>query len=690
MFESRWRCGRHFYDRFKKPTEVQTHVAQPILGGKDVVVVAPTASGKTEAVVAPAVCRLLGSDAAGIGPQILYIAPTRALVADVVKRISDPVRKAGGLVQERTSDRKTWAPGRKTTILVTTPESFDSALARHPRALGDVRTVVIDEIHLMEGSPRALQLLLSTRRLELALGRPVQRAILSATMPDMDQILQRWTRDGVLVRVHGAHDIHARALVGRGERARRALEIIYKEGYSKVLCFSNARVGAEVLAQELQEAGGLGWTIRAHHGNMDGADRKQTERLFREGQRVIVCATSTLEVGIDVGDVDVVVLDGAPHGLNSFLQRLGRGCRRSDVRRVLCLARDAIDVRVFEALIGAAREGRSDGQLTRPLLAVWAQQVGAALLQQSNSSSTKSRVFLSHRTIQEILAPCLQGVASEARDWVDLALESAELVGYARAGVSTDGETEAAHASPSPMLPSKAAQMGFHVTFTPSVEVLEVRIQGSNSIVGHIAKVEAGIGDLIHLGGRTWRVVQRRKGAIIVVVVGGGRGAMPKFTAAQIGLASEQLAAKVGELVWRDWMPGRVAVFRSDKGWEYAHFLGHVKSACLAELLRVRGLEVTQVTPYSLLCNARLHESFVPPDEAELRAFASHNPEVIETFLDPGRLYRSIRENLGRIQAHIALDWAALATTFAGLSFVDVSRSDLVWEYQSPDSTIGL
>jgi ATP-dependent helicase Lhr and Lhr-like helicase len=349
-----------FFARHGRFTPVQQQAIPPILDGNQVLVVAPTASGKTEAVLSPLLERhwsLLGQPGLGL----LYICPTRALVRDLYERLRPILEDTGITLGMKTGDVR---PGSVfPAILLTTPESTDSLLTRSPKLFIDLKAIVVDEIHLFDNTPRGDHLRCLLPRVERirqyaqAGIEPAQRVVLSATVPDPAGVAKRYLQAGVVVQVPGGRPIVAdvtplynlgelvKALTGRPAR--------------KSLVFCNSRAEVEATAASLRQHLPYQAEIFVHYSNLDTAMRRETEERFAQAAVAICVCTSTLELGIDIGTIDDVVLLGAPYDVNAYSQRIGRGGRRAGESRVLCMPKSPGEWARFEALLTLANSART-------------------------------------------------------------------------------------------------------------------------------------------------------------------------------------------------------------------------------------------------------------------------------------------------------------------------------------------
>ncbi len=400
------RTWEPFIGRFGHPTEVQRRVVGDILAGRDVLVCAPTASGKTEAACAPLVERRLSANTPW---RILYVCPTRALVNDLYQRLAGPLRQLGVGIMRRTGDHRDTLRG--SGVVITTPESFDSLLCRGRvrggfHELATVSAVVLDEVHLLHGSARGEQvrwLIERLRRLQLQAVREhvvptvgIQIVALSATVADPRRLADAFMVDPVIVELAGGRQIETIAPDANLPTPEEALPSYLRSSgqKEKVLVFSNARRRVDELAFFLgNELQALGYEVHAHHGSLAKHVREEAERAARELSGVVTCSTSTLEIGIDIGDIDLVVLDAPPPNVPALLQRIGRGNRRSGRTRVMACAGSMGEAIVQAAMIEMARRGELGAIERGPQNAVAIQQVASYILQGPSASRSTSQVL---------------------------------------------------------------------------------------------------------------------------------------------------------------------------------------------------------------------------------------------------------------------------------------------------------
>ncbi|MFV0309065.1 MAG: DEAD/DEAH box helicase [Desertimonas sp.] len=322
---------------------LQREAIGPILDGQHALAMAPTAGGKTEAAIFPVLSRMLSEDWRGL--TVLYVCPLRALLNNLYLRLSDYARLVGRSVglwhgdvgpAERQRLRR-----EPPDILLTTPESLEAMLVSagvdHRSWFAGLRTVVIDEAHAFVGDDRGWHLLSVLARLTALTGRELQRVALSATIGNPDEVL-RWLTTGCSVEGRVVNppvpasetsppDI---VLDYVGSLANAAVVISRLHRGMKRLVFVDSRAKAEKLATALRAAE---VETFVSHGSLGVDERRQAEQAFVDARDCVIVATSTLELGIDVGDLDHVLQIDAPPTVASFLQRLGRTGRRPDTRR---------------------------------------------------------------------------------------------------------------------------------------------------------------------------------------------------------------------------------------------------------------------------------------------------------------------------------------------------------------------
>ncbi len=330
---------------------LQQDAIDPLLSGYDALLLAPTAGGKTEAALFPLLTRM--ANESWSGTSVLYVCPLRALLNNLEGRVDGYSRWLGRRASVRHGDTTQGERRRQIEeqhdILLTTPESLESLLISTKVdaqiALAGVRAVVVDEVHAFAGDDRGWHLLAVLERVERIAGRPLQRIGLSATVGNPAELLGwlqgsgRGARSGAVIAppASGAAEVDLQVdYVGSIQNA--GLMISRLHAGEKRLVFLDSRRGVEQLAVRLRE---LQVETHVSHSSLSRDKRRRAEAAFAESRNCVITATSTLELGIDVGDLDRVVQIGAPATVASFLQRLGRtGRRPGSTRNMLFLATD--------------------------------------------------------------------------------------------------------------------------------------------------------------------------------------------------------------------------------------------------------------------------------------------------------------------------------------------------------------
>lgn len=344
---------------------VQDLAGEAILDGKNAVVLAPTAGGKTEAAVFPALAKLVEHEPDGVG--MVYIAPIKALLNNQEERLGNYAEMVGfrrfvwhGDVSDSAKRRFVKEPAE---ILMTTPESLEVMLlsSRSPvqRLFRDLRIVIVDEVHALAGSDRGAHLMSVLERLAPVSRNDVQRVGLSATVGNPAEILA-WLqgtsrREGAVVDPPKAPVKRDLLVSLRESVAALSAEAAARAAGKKSLFFCQSRSLTEAVAERMR---GRSIDVFVHHSSVSLEERRAAEERFAHGTNACIVCTSTLELGIDVGDLDLVFQANAPSTVSSFLQRMGRTGRRAGTTTnttFLCEAPETVLQAV--ALVELAREG---------------------------------------------------------------------------------------------------------------------------------------------------------------------------------------------------------------------------------------------------------------------------------------------------------------------------------------------
>ncbi|SCL28112.1 ATP-dependent helicase Lhr and Lhr-like helicase [Micromonospora nigra] len=327
---------------------LQQAAAGPVVGGGDALLLAPTAGGKTEAAIFPLLSSMAGQDSNGT--SVLYLCPLKALLNNLQPRLE---RYAGWLGRQVavwhgdvSASRRRAILVQRPDVLLTTPESVESMLVStgvdHRLFFAGLRTVVVDEVHAFAGDDRGWHLVALLERLTRVAGRPLQRVGLSATVGNPAELLTWMQGSGVTSRpgrvvAPGLTPATVRpAPAGNieldhvGSLANVATVIAALHRGEKRLAFCESRQTVEELGQLLRAKG---LNVSLSHASLSADERRRAEQAFAEARDCVIVSTSTLELGVDVGDLDRVIQIDAPGTVASFLQRLGRTGRRTGTSR---------------------------------------------------------------------------------------------------------------------------------------------------------------------------------------------------------------------------------------------------------------------------------------------------------------------------------------------------------------------
>jgi ATP-dependent Lhr-like helicase len=389
-----------FEQNFKTVTEPQRLGWPEIRAGHDVLISAPTGSGKTLSAFLICLDELIQSANAGTLPdetQVLYVSPLKALSNDIHKNLELPLQQMGSPVRAavRTGDTLTKERLKMTKkpphILVTTPESMFILLTSESgrKMLKTVKTLIVDEIHAIADDKRGSHLALSIARLEHLTGRKLQKIGLSATVKPIEEVGRFLSDSAKIVNVGHRREMDLAIEVPKDELGAVASTEMWGEIYDRVaelieqhkttLVFVNTRRLSERVTHHLAERLGPG-AVLPHHGSLSRALRLDAEQKLKKGELRAVVATASLELGIDIGSVDLVVQIGSPRSIAVALQRIGRAGHwigATPKGRIFATTRD--ELIECAAVIRAIRGGQLDKlEIPRNALDILAQQIVAA------------------------------------------------------------------------------------------------------------------------------------------------------------------------------------------------------------------------------------------------------------------------------------------------------------------------
>jgi len=491
--------------------EVQERTYAAVAAGNDTLVIAPTAGGKSESALIPVMDDLLKNGRPGIA--CLYLSPLKALINDQEDRFSAFCIPTSLSVMKWHGDvargERSWKEGEPPHFLMITPESLE-VLLQEPTlssALRQVRYIIIDELHAFVESERGVHLKVLLDRMDSVARRKIQRIGLSATTGNPDEVL-RWLSDNrhgeALVAVPSAPQEKQFRFIVEPEESKRIEALARIVSGKKSLVFVNSRSVAEHLAQSL--AGRIR-NLHIHHSSLSPATRRSAEEAFSSDAGACIICTSTLELGIDIGDLDVVVQVGPPSSVSSFLQRMGRSGRRGKAAYVAWILKNPCELLCSCAIIECAME-RSTEILT-PLKKPY-----PVLLQQLFLSLHRRKTASRRQLGTELLShPAFVFIGEgELQDLISHLIST----GY----LTADGEL---------LMPGSEAERVFgrsnwkdlYSVITGGGEYRAVTPDGD--VIGNLDArfVRSHEDGGISLGGQSWSVVKRDEGHNLVVVVPG-------------------------------------------------------------------------------------------------------------------------------------------------------------------------
>jgi ATP-dependent helicase Lhr and Lhr-like helicase len=556
-----------FMSAFAAPTDAQTGAWDAIASGKHALVSAPTGSGKTLAAFLWALDRLAADPGRDPGVRVLYVSPLKALAVDVEQNLRTPLAGIRG-----TATRLGLPPPSITTalrsgdtpveerrrlsrhpsdILVTTPESLFLLLTSAARdTLRTVETIIVDEVHAVAGTKRGAHLALSLERLDGLLGAPAQRIGLSATVRPLEEVARflGGTQPVTVVAAPGDTPLDLSIVVpvedlgaigqptggvasgsvsGAEERSsvwphveERLLDLI--RAHRSTIVFANSRRLAERLCARLNELAEEE-VARAHHGSVSREQRAQIEEALRAGRIPAVVATSSLELGIDMGAVDLVVQVEAPDSVASGLQRVGRaGHRVGATSRGVFFPKYRSDLLECAVVVERMRAGAIEAlRYPRNPLDVLAQQIVAMVAMDDWTVDGLERVVRRTASFAELPRPALEGVLDMLAGRYP-----ADVFAELRPRINWDRTTQ--RLTPRPNAQRLAVTSGGTI---PDRGLYGVFLAGEKQArVGELDEEmvhESRVGEVFLLGASSWRIEDITHDRVLVSPAPGQPGKMP-------------------------------------------------------------------------------------------------------------------------------------------------------------------
>ncbi len=561
------------------PPEAQVEGWRAIRSGGHALIAAPTGSGKTLAAFLTSIDQLFREGLEKALPdevRILYVSPLKALSADIHKNLAEPRREIRQIAEEaglppvkitaavRSSDtpqsERAAMLKKPPHILVTTPESLYLLLtaAKSRAMLATATTVIVDEIHAVIPTRRGAHLALSLERLDHVCGRRLQRIGLSATQKPIEEVAR------FLVGTDNGPLFRQCAIVNRGHKRRMDLAIevpgspleavmsheVWQEIYERLvglinehrttLIFVNTRRLAERMAHQLSDRIGAD-NVAAHHGSLAKDVRLEAEARLRDGKLKVLIATASLELGIDIGHVDLVCQISSPHRIATLLQRVGRsGHTVSGLPkgRVFPLTRD--DLLECAAMLRAAKEGELDRVTIPPQpIDVLAQQVVAETGAQEWDEEALYQLYKRSYPYRDLERARFEEVVRM------LAIGYASKRGQRAALIHYDAVNRKLRARPSSRM--TAILSGGAI---PEVFDYRVVLEPEGQFIGTLNEdfaIESLPGDVFQLGNTSWRILRVNGGVVRVADAHGHPPSMP-FWLGEAPSRSDEVSAAVSTL----------------------------------------------------------------------------------------------------------------------------------------------
>jgi ATP-dependent Lhr-like helicase len=564
---------RWWASRFDEPTAAQLEGWNSIRRGEHTLIAAPTGSGKTLAAFLTSIDRLFREGLEKNLPdevRVVYVSPLKALSADIHKNLAEPRREIRALAETmnfhgvkitaavRSGDtpQSERAAMLRTPphILVTTPESLYLLLTAE-RSRGMLKTaqvVIVDEIHAVLQSRRGAHLALSLERLDHICGRKLQRIGLSATQKPIEEVARFLTNASCTVVDKG----HKRKLDLAVEVPNSPLEAVmshevWKEIYDRLiglieshrttLITVNTRRLAERMAHQLSERLGAEY-VAAHHGSLAKEARLDAEQRLREGRLKVLAATASLELGIDIGHVDLVCQISSPHRIATFLQRVGRSghtVKAVPKGRIFPLTRD--DLIECAAMVRAVRDGELDRVSVpdKPLDVLAQQIVAETAAHEEWDEDALFHLFREaypYRHLEK--AQYMEVVEMLARGYATRRGRRGALIHY-------DSLNEKIRSR-------KGSRMTSIVNGGAIPEVFDYRVllEPEGHFIGTLNEdfaIESLPGDVFQLGNTSWRILRIGNGVVRVADAEGQPPSMP-FWLGEAPARSDEMSAAVSQL----------------------------------------------------------------------------------------------------------------------------------------------
>ncbi|MGE2725450.1 ATP-dependent helicase [Mycolicibacterium pulveris] len=596
-----------FAGTFAEPTPAQAQAWAAIADGDNTLVIAPTGSGKTLAAFLWAIDRLAVAEPrpAGAGTRVLYVSPLKALAVDVERNLRTPLTGIGRVAERRVVPAPDITVGvrsgdtppkqrrelilRPPDILITTPESLFLMLTSSAReTLADVQTVIVDEVHAVAGTKRGAHLALSLERLDQLADKPAQRIGLSATVrppeevarflsgqqrttivapaaaktfdlsvqvpvPDMADLQNNTIWPDVEHRIVDLIEAHTSSIVFTNSRrlaerlTSRLNEIAAERAGVEVPNEPNQQVGGGAPAQLMASGASYGappLLARAHHGSVSKEQRAQVEDDLKSGRLKAVVATSSLELGIDMGAVDLVIQVEAPPSVASGLQRIGRaGHQVGEVSQGVLFPKHRTDLIGCAVTVKRMRSGEIESMHvpTNPLDVLAQHTVAACALEPLDADRWFDTVRRS--------APFATLPRSAFEATLDLLSGKYPSTEFAELRPRLVYDRDAGTLTARPGAQRLAVTSGGAIPDRGLFTVYLATDSEKPSRVGELDEemvYESRPGDVISLGATSWRITEITHDRVLVIPAPGQPARLPFWRGDGVGRPAE-LGAAVGQ-----------------------------------------------------------------------------------------------------------------------------------------------
>lgn len=532
---------------FQQPTPIQIQGIPKVLSGESVLLVAPTGHGKTEAAFLPLLHRLLTEFRSPRGVDILWITPLRALNRDILRRLVLIAERLDVRVEVRHGDTSPSKRRRQTLeppqLFITTPETLQALLTgkRIREHLRNIKCVIIDEIHELAASKRGAQLMVALERLQELTGSAFQRVGLSATIANPQEITEYMGggTDCEIIESPAIKDYQFRVeycpfTYNKPDESPLdgPVNHIWKliNEHQSTLIFCNERQTAEALALRLTKL--YGSTYGVHHGSLSREARIESELKFKEGRIPFLVCTSSLELGLDIGAVDLVIQFGSPRQVVRLIQRVGRSGHQMDQKSNGVIITSRFDD-ICESLVIAQRA--LAGQLEippmhyNPLDILAHQLVGLAIEYKTIPYQHAIQIIKRATTFRDLDSSTIHQV-----------IDSLKREGL----ISRDEEN---------LRPRRKSYAYYfeNLSVIPDIPYHRVINVATGRPIGRIdtgfAEEYGRTGNILVLRGRPWEVVKQDDSQVYVTAISYTKGRIPRWSGELIPVAKDVIR-EVGHL----------------------------------------------------------------------------------------------------------------------------------------------